>query len=47
MFMFLISAVCLVWMHFVIQRMMSKKEPELSRQIEEGYAEPIAMNPGR
>jgi NNP family nitrate/nitrite transporter-like MFS transporter len=47
MFMFLISAVCLVWMHLVIQRMISKKEPELTKQIEETYADRIAMNPGR
>jgi NNP family nitrate/nitrite transporter-like MFS transporter len=46
MFMFLISAVCLVWMHFVIQRMITKKEPLLTRQIEETPVEPITATPG-
>ncbi|MFQ5511937.1 MAG: nitrate/nitrite transporter [Candidatus Krumholzibacteriia bacterium] len=37
MFMFVISASCLVWMHVVIQRMTARKQPELARQIEESY----------
>ena len=34
MFMFLISVICLVWMHRVIQKMMHKKHPETMRHIE-------------
>ncbi len=34
MFMFLLSAVCLLWMHRVVEKMMHAKEPELMRQIE-------------
>ncbi len=34
MFMFFLSAVCLFWMHSVIQKMMKSKEPELMRKIE-------------
>ncbi len=34
MFMFLLSAICLIWMNKVIQRMMRKKQPELMKQIE-------------
>jgi len=45
MFMFLLSTICLIWMHFVIQRMISKKEPELTKQFEEKVAEPLAVNP--
>jgi NNP family nitrate/nitrite transporter-like MFS transporter len=47
MFMFLVSTICLVWMHIVIQRMMSKKEPGLAEQFEESVTEPIALDPGR
>jgi NNP family nitrate/nitrite transporter-like MFS transporter len=47
MFMFLISTICLIWMHIVIQRMIGKKEPELTKQFEENFTEPIAMNPGQ
>jgi NNP family nitrate/nitrite transporter-like MFS transporter len=35
MFMFLISAGCLIWMHVVIQRMLARKQPDLARQFEE------------
>ena len=35
MFMFFLSALCLFWMHRVIQKMMRKEAPELSRQIED------------
>jgi len=31
-----LSALCLIWMHLVIQKMMRKREPELMRQIEAG-----------
>lgn len=34
MFMFLISVICLVWMHRVIQKVMYKKHPESMRQME-------------
>ena len=34
MFFFVLVAICLVWMHLVIQRMMRTKAPELSRRIE-------------
>lgn len=34
MFMFLVSVLCLVWMHTVIQKMMRLKHPESIRQIE-------------
>jgi NNP family nitrate/nitrite transporter-like MFS transporter len=34
MFMFFLSALCLFWMHSVIQRMMHKENPELMRKIE-------------
>ena len=34
MFMFLLSAVCLIWMHRVIQKMMREKQPELMKQME-------------
>jgi NNP family nitrate/nitrite transporter-like MFS transporter len=45
MFMFLVSTICLIWMHFVIQRMIGRTEPELSKQFEEKVAEPLAVNP--
>lgn len=35
MFMFLVSIVCLVWMHLVIQRRIAREQPELVRQFEE------------
>lgn len=35
MFMFFLSAVCLFWMHAVIQKMMRGREPELMRKMEE------------
>ena len=34
MFMLFVSLVCLVWMHFVIQKMMREKHPKLMRRIE-------------
>lgn len=34
MFMFIISIICLVWMHRVIQKMMHEKHPNVMRQIE-------------
>jgi MFS transporter, NNP family, nitrate/nitrite transporter len=34
MFMFFLSAICLFWMHAVIQRMMHGEEPHLMRKIE-------------
>ena len=34
MFIFIISLVCLVWMHRVVQRMMKEKVPELMKQME-------------
>jgi hypothetical protein len=34
MFFAVLTTVCLVWMHFVIQRMLRSQAPELSRQIE-------------
>jgi NNP family nitrate/nitrite transporter-like MFS transporter len=37
MFFALISLVCLVWMHLVIQRMMHAQAPTLMRHIEEGH----------
>jgi NNP family nitrate/nitrite transporter-like MFS transporter len=36
MFLALVSAVCLVWMHLVIQRMMRQQTPELMRRMETG-----------
>jgi MFS transporter, NNP family, nitrate/nitrite transporter len=35
MFMFVLSAICLIWMHRVIQKMMHGREPELMRKMEE------------
>ena len=34
MFMFFLSAICLFWMHSVVQKMMKKREPELMRKLE-------------
>jgi MFS transporter, NNP family, nitrate/nitrite transporter len=34
MFMFFLSALCLWWMHFVIQKMMHREEPYLMKKIE-------------
>jgi NNP family nitrate/nitrite transporter-like MFS transporter len=34
MFLAVVSVVCLVWMHLVIQRMMREKAPKLMRQME-------------
>jgi len=39
--MFLVSAVCLLWMHSVIQKMTAKKQPELTRQIEDADDETL------
>lgn len=39
MFMFLISVVCLIWMHRVIQKMMHKKHPETMKHIENHHVE--------
>ena len=35
MFMFLISVICLVWMHRVVQNLMARDQPELIRRMEE------------
>ena len=35
MFMFFVSAVCLVWMHAVIQKMISREQPVLATKMEE------------
>lgn len=35
MFMLFLSAICLIWMHRVIQKMMKKEVPELIKQIED------------
>jgi NNP family nitrate/nitrite transporter-like MFS transporter len=34
MYFFLIAVACLVWMHFVVRRMMAEKAPHLAEQIE-------------
>ena len=34
MFMLFISLICLIWMHRVIQKMMLKESPELSRRMD-------------
>jgi len=34
MFMFLISLICLTWMHTVISRMMRERHPESAHQME-------------
>lgn len=34
MFMFFLSAICLLWMHRVVQKMMNHKEPELMKRME-------------
>lgn len=34
MFIFLLSAICLIWMHLVIQKMMRQKHPALMKKIE-------------
>ena len=34
MFFLVLIAVCLIWMHLVIQRMMKTEAPELARRIE-------------
>ena len=38
MFFFLLSLLCLVWLHLVVRRMMQAKAPDLLREIEETYA---------
>ena len=38
MFMFLLSFVCLVWMHLTVQKMMREKHPEDMQKIEEDKA---------
>lgn len=38
MFMFFLSALCLIWMHRVIQKMMRQKVPGMMRQIEDQHA---------
>ena len=35
MFMLLISLICIIWMHRVIQKMMHEKHPNLMRRIED------------
>ena len=37
MFMFLLSTVCLVWMHNVVQRMMHSREPDLMKKMESKF----------
>jgi len=34
MFIFFLSAICLFWMHTVVQKMMHGKHPELMKKIE-------------
>jgi len=34
MFMLLLSAICLIWMHIVIQNKMRKRAPDLMREFE-------------
>lgn len=34
MFMFLLSAICLIWMHRVVQKMMHAEEPELMKKMD-------------
>jgi NNP family nitrate/nitrite transporter-like MFS transporter len=46
MFMFLISVICLIWMHTVIQKMTAKQQPDLFRQIEEPYGDVVGA-PGK
>lgn len=41
MFMFLISVICLVWMHRVIQKMMHRKHPESMRHIENDFTQKL------
>lgn len=41
MFMFVVSTVCLLWMHHVIQQMIARKQPELTRQIEDAHDETL------
>jgi NNP family nitrate/nitrite transporter-like MFS transporter len=35
MFFFLLTAVCLVWMHITVRRLMKKRAPEVLRQVED------------
>ncbi len=37
MFLFLVSLICLVWMHVVVRRMMRAKAPHLAEKIDEGH----------
>ena len=34
MFMFFLSAVCLIWMHRVVQRMMHREQPALMKKLD-------------
>jgi NNP family nitrate/nitrite transporter-like MFS transporter len=43
MFMFVVSVICLVWMHLVIQKMTARKQPDLIRQIEETSDDTVAV----
>ncbi|MDH3530562.1 MAG: MFS transporter, partial [Acidobacteriota bacterium] len=37
MFMFFLSAICLLWMHSVVQKMMHSREPDLMKKMENKY----------
>lgn len=47
MFLAVLSAVCLVWMHLVIQKMMRQQAPDLVRQMERGHGEGRVVGPAR
>jgi len=44
MFFAILSAVCLVWMHFVIRRMMKERAPNLAQQIESPHNRLVAIS---
>ncbi len=47
MFFFVLSVVCLVWLHLVARRMMKARAPELLRELEEKVAtDPLEQIPG-
>ena len=37
MFMFVVSSICLIWMHVVIQRMTAREQPELATLMDERH----------
>ncbi len=45
MFLTVLAFVCLIWMHYVVQKMMHVKAPALMRQIEDRHDHPMETKP--